>query len=320
MHQHAYPASRKNSALRVSIFFITMSLIPYSKPFLSYDDQIALLKSRGMRFADEDKARYLLQNISYYRLSGYWYPLLADKRNHLFLPGADFEIAFNLYKFDRELRKLVIAELEKIEVAVRSRMAYVMSMSHNPFWIDDVSLFADPKMYGDVLATIRNELFRGNEDFIKSFRSKYSNPLPPSFMTVEIMSFGTLSRLYKCLNPGIDKRAIAQYFGLNDRVFESWLHSIVYVRNICAHHARMWNRQLSIPPMPPRRTANKWLTGNVANNRMFYLLSVIVYLLDTVNPKHSFRQRIKGLFAKYPDADLCEMGFPANWETEPLWM
>jgi hypothetical protein len=101
LHQHTHPASHKNSALRVSVlFFIIMAKSPYSKSFIPYPDQIALLKSRGMSFADENKALHLLENISYYRFSGYWYPLLADKQNHVFKPDADFETAFNLYRFD----------------------------------------------------------------------------------------------------------------------------------------------------------------------------------------------------------------------------
>jgi abortive infection bacteriophage resistance protein len=272
-----------------------------------------------MTFGNESKARHLLQNISYYRLSGYWRHLLVDRQRHIFLPGTDFETVFNLYKFDRELRRMVIVELEKIEVAVRSQLSYVMSTAHGHFWIDDASLFCGATEYGNILADINRELSRGNEDFIKSFRAKYSNPLPPSPMTVEIMSFGTLSRLYKCLHPGADKRSVARHFGLNDRVFESWLHSIVYIRNICAHHARMWNRRLSIPPMPPRNTANVWLGCSVPNDRLFYLLSIIVYLLNVVNPKHSFRERLRELLDRYPDAKPTDMGFPAGWEHEALW-
>ncbi|MDR2652087.1 MAG: Abi family protein [Prevotellaceae bacterium] len=94
---------------------ICMKKILYSKPYLPYSVQIKLLKSRGMLFADETKASHLLRHISYYRFSGYWYPLLADKQNPVFKPNATFEAAFNLYKFDSELRKLVISELEKME-------------------------------------------------------------------------------------------------------------------------------------------------------------------------------------------------------------
>ena len=100
---------------------MTTNKIPYPKHLISFTGQINLLKQRGMIFGDEPKALHLLQNISYYRLSGYWYPLLADKQQHIFKPGSTFETAYNIYKFDSELRKLIIAEIEKIEVAVRTQ-------------------------------------------------------------------------------------------------------------------------------------------------------------------------------------------------------
>ena len=319
--QHAHPASRKNSAHRVSLLFFTeMNKIPYQKSYLSYDAQIPLLQSRGMKFADESKAAHLLENISYYRLSGYWYPLLSDKQTHIFKNGATFEAAFNLYRFDRELRQLMIAELEKIEVAVRSRMAYVLSTTHHPFWAEDERLFANPRVQRSTIDKIRDELDRSDEEFIIAFKSKYSNPLPPSFILLEITSFGTLSRLYDNLKPGKSRKEIAKMFGLSDRVFASWLHSFVYIRNVCAHHARLWNRWLRIQPLFPKNAANRWITDETAvNNRVFYALSMIIYMLNTVHPNHSFRQKLETLFHKYPNADRTAMGFPANWRSEPLW-
>ena len=216
-----------------------MAKIPYSKSFIPCPAQIPLLKSRGMQFDDESKAAHLLENISYYRLSGYWYPLLADKQNHVFKSGAAFEAAFNLYRFDRELRQLMISELEKIEVAVRTKMTHVLSLTHDAFWIEDASLFAHQPVYRSTIDKIQDELNRSDEEFILAFQSKYSNPFPPSFILLEITSFGALSRLYGNLKSGKTKRAIARMFGLPDVVFASWLHSLVYIRNVCAHHARI---------------------------------------------------------------------------------
>lgn len=297
-----------------------MAKIPYTKAFLSYPDQITLLKSRGLNFADEGKALHLLENIGYYRLSGYWYPLLADKQNHIFKPTAEFEAAFNLYKFDRELRKLVITELEKIEVAVRSKMVHVLSMAYDPFWIEDTTLFNNPVKYNTIITKVNEEFSRSDEEFIASFRAKYSNPLPPAFMTLGISSFGTLSLLYSNLKPGLEKREIAGYFGLPDTVFSSWLHSIVYIRNVCAHHARLWNRLMSIQPLFPRNPRKTWLHDTrIDNKRTYYLLSMVIYLLNTVNPKHTFKRKLENLFLKYPNVDKGAMGFPAHWEAEPLW-
>ena len=74
-------------------------------------------------------------------MSGYWYPLLADKQNHFFKSGALFEQAYSIYKFDAKLRSLILSEISKIEVAVRTQIAYVMSHNYNGLWFTDSSLF-----------------------------------------------------------------------------------------------------------------------------------------------------------------------------------
>ena len=273
-----------------------------------------------MIFDDKEKALHLLENIGYQRLSAYWYPLLSDKQNSVFKLNASFDTVFELYKFDRELRGLIISELEKIEVAVRAKTAYRMSLTHGAFWIGNETLFSCSAIYQTTLAKINEELSRSDDDMILSFKSEYSNPLPPSYMLLEITSFGTLLRLYNNLLPGKIKKDIASTFGLPDSVFASWLHSMVSIRNICAHHERLWNRQLRIQPLFPRRPQNIWLTApTVCNNRIYYVLSIMIYFLNTVNPNHTFRQKLEDLFAKYPNVDRVAMGFPSNWQNEPLW-
>jgi len=297
-----------------------MQKATYNKPFLSHQAQISLLKSRGLKFSDETKALHLLKRIGYYRLSVYLRPLLADKKNLIFKPSANFDTAFSLYKFDRELRQLILSELEKIEIAVRSQMAYSLSTAHGSFWMEDDTLFADTDKYQATLAKIQSELERSDEEFIITFKSNYSNPLPPSFITLEITSFGALSRLYENLKSDVAKREVSQTFGLADMVFISWLHGLVYIRNVCAHHARLWNKPLQIQPLFPRRTQHIWLTDkSVCNNRVYYILSMMIYMLNTVNPNHSFKHKLETLFQKYPNVDRAAMGFPVNWCSEPLW-
>ena len=294
--------------------------IPYSKQLISFTDQITLLKQRGLILEDEVRALHLLQNISYYRLSGYWYPLLSDKQRHIFKPGSTFEAAYNIYKFDSELRKLIIAELEKIEVAVRTQTAYILSTQYHAHWFEDSSLFSNPVRHTKVLAKIEEEYNRSDEEFITAFKAKYSDHFPPSWMTMEIASFGTLSILYGNLQPGRAKRSIAAYFGLPDTVFASWLHCIVYVRNICAHHSRLWNKILSIRPLMPRSPRNTFIALPASGTQQtYFVLSMIIYLLNTVNPNHSFISRFKELLNRYPSIDVRAMGFPINWENEKLW-
>ena len=309
-----------------------MHKVPYKKSALTFVEQLRQLQRRGLKVENEGKALHILQNISYYRLSAYWFPMLSTPKSaHIFKPNASFDKAFKLYCFDRELRQLISGELEKIEIAVRTKMVYMLAHSHGPFWFNKSSIFLNKRKQDLSILKLRKEANRSDEEFIKSFNRKYSDPLPPSWMILEISSFGNLSNLYKNLKPGRDKRNIAHYFGLDDSTFESWLHGFNYVRNVCAHHSRFWNKRMSIQPripnspfypfvhithLPsPHPEGGKWRI----NDRAYFILSMITYLLNVINPKHTFRNRLNALFKKFPMVDKKAMGFPTGWEKEPVW-
>lgn len=298
-----------------------MSLVPFNKPPFTYQQQLEQLHERGLQIPNIEKATHLLESISYYRLSGYWYPLLADKENHTFKESATFDTAFNLYCFDRELRVLIIQELEKIEVSIRAKMIYLLSHQNGAFWYQETNLFKNQISHSKTLVSLDNEYNRSDADFIVAFRNKYSNPLPPSWMLLELTSFGTLSSLFSNLKPTRTKRNIANYFGLDENTFASWLHSIVYIRNVCAHHSRLWNRVMSIQPIRPITTRKTWIANKtISNNKTYYILSMILYLLQTINPNNSFSKRFNELLEKYPNVDTRAMGFPLNWKQESLWI
>lgn len=298
-----------------------MSTRSFDKPPLTYQQQIDQLKNRGLVIDNEPFALHLLENLSYFRLSGYWYPLLEDKTNHIFKPGSHLLTAFNLYCFDRELRILVLKEIEKIEVSVRAKMTYILSHRDGPFWFNNPLLFKNSGVQSSFLTTLQKEFSKTDEQFIKSYKNNYSTPLPPSWMAMEIITFGTLSWLYKNLRDGRNKTEIARHFGLSDTLLESWLHCLVYVRNICAHHSRLWNRVLGIQPASPRIPPQKqWLTHSAApNNRTYYALSILLFFLQTVNPHNSFVFKFKALLLKYSTIDINSMGFDTQYNIEPLW-
>lgn len=228
-----------------------MSEIPYTKPWTSYADQLQKVKQRGLIIPDEGEFMRLIEIKSYYRLSGYWYPLLNDKSRHIFKKGANFETAIHIYQFDRDLRQLVINEMEKIEVAVRAKMIYILSNNFGPFWYTESKNFSDSKLHADTISKIELEFKRSDAQFIRAYKKKYSNPLPPSWTAFEIVPFGSISKLYSNFRSGKSKREVAHWFGLDDLTFSSWLHSLVYVRNVCAHHSRLWNRVMRIKPNYP---------------------------------------------------------------------
>ncbi|MHA4739170.1 Abi family protein [Dyadobacter sp. MSC1_007] len=293
----------------------------YTKQALSFDQQLKLLIQRGLIIENPDKTLHLLESVSYYRLSAYWHPFLADKQNHLFKAGSKFENIFSLYCFDRELRSLIISEVEKIEIAVRAKMIYVLSRKFGPFGYQNPSLYKDHQKFRvQLMSKLMDEYKRSDEEFIKAFKTRYIELLPPSWMAMEIISFGTLSKLFSGLKPGKEKREIAGHFGLTDTVFGNWLHCLVYLRNICAHHSRLWNRVLSIRPQIPLSPRRPYIVNtNVSSDRTYYVLCMIRYLLQSVNPNSGFVGKLKQLLNKYPSANLQAMGFPLSWQNESFW-
>jgi len=294
--------------------------VKYSKKALLYQQQLDLLRKRGLIVDDDQKALHLLEKISYYRLSAYWYPFLKHPKHlNQFKEGSSFEQAFKLYCFDRELRQIILNDIEKIEIAIKARAIYVLSHAYGPLWYTDSDLYRNPGKHNETVSKLKKEITRSNEDFIQSFKAKYKDPMPPSWMTLELASFGSVSFLYAGLKPTNFKRQIARSFGLDDKTFSSWVHALVYVRNICAHHSRFWNRTFRITPHYRRSPLNGFLTLPAEHNRAYYILSMIQFLLKDINPKSQFKLKLERLFEKYPMVDPSAMGFPVGWKNESLW-
>lgn len=291
----------------------------YNDSPLTTGGLIQLLKSRGLAFKDETKASHLLDHISYFRFKSYLQPLIQNKQTGTFKIGFAFEDAYTLYKFDSALRKLICSEMEKIEISLRTIISQELSHTYSPYWFTDKTLFSNQTKYSGILSGIEAELKRSDDDQILGFKKTYSNQFPPSWMTMEVSSFGTLSLLFKYLNGGRTKRNIANHFGVADTVLESWIHSFVYVRNICAHHSRLWNKTLRVTGGFPKRTSHGFINTRVQNDRVYYILCIIRYMLLTINPNSSFTTRLKQLLQDYTSVDIKAMGFSANWESEPLW-
>jgi len=314
-----------------------MSKKVYRKPPLSFSDQLLLLKSRGLIIEDEPKALTYLQEISYYRLSAYFLPYQRVKDT--FNAGTTFRQIITNYTFDRELRLLVFDCIERLEIAIRTQIIYGMAIHYNDsHWQDNQSLFITPfynkvghlvNPYVDLQSIIsKAKTARTPEIFIKHYMDSYSSPAnPPSYMCLELLTMGELSHLYRGLRNNSDKKRIADFFDVHHSVFISWLHTLSYVRNICAHHSRLWNRDLAIEPDKLLKPVGKWISKPFENNkRMFYFICVLKYMLQRANPGNSLKDKLIALFDKYPTIPIQFLGIPSDgkgnlldWQNEPLW-
>ena len=157
---------------------------------------------------------------------------------------------------------------------------------------------------------IDEELRRNSKaPFVKNFRDNYDGGELPIYALVEIFSFGTLSKFYKNMKNS-DKKAIAQKFGVGYTYLESWLESISYVRNICAHYGRLYNAKLSKTP----KMYNQYREAGIGNNRIFGVLLCMMQLLKGDKNWILFVDEIEMLIEKYEGIDIKTMGFPENWK------
>ena len=295
----------------------------YDKQPIALLQQLKLLEQRGLIIQNEEIALSQLQSISYFRLASYWHSMeVPNSDKHQFLPNSNFDDVIELYQFDKKLRTLVFTSIQDIEIALRTRIIQCFSLKYGAFWFMDVRLFKNESIFAACLENIQKEVNRSNEDFLKEHFKKYDEPsLPPVWKTMEVISFGTLSKLYCNFNDTGVKKQVAKSFGLPQYLYlESWMKCASVLRNYCAHHARLWNRRFPIMPQLPKRLPLKWIGTNcIRPIKLYAQLCCLAYWEQSINPNSQFKSGIKTLLSNTPQTTLKAMGFPANWREEPLW-
>lgn len=287
----------------------------YAKPALLYPDQLALLVSRKLDCGDPARAVEWLERIGYYRMSAYFIPF-RDPATHDFRSGATLDQIVDLYKFDGGLRLLTMQAMDRIEVAVRAVVTYEMAHELGPFGYADPANFDPSFDHGQFLKLIAREEKRSSETFVDHYRTKYTSETHlPVWMATELISFGALSQVYANLRTKLRKR-IARRFNQQAPVFLSWLHTLTAIRNICAHHSRLWNKELAVKPELP----NAWKARGIDNRRYYVIALIIQTLLLEVSPQSRWKDRLKAHLDAYPAVDLTQMHFSADWYKQPPWV
>jgi len=320
----------------------------YKKPYLTFGQQLDLLKSRGLEVTNDSVALEYLRRLGYYRLSGYWYPsrkLIAlpthqskpvrPQREDNFLPGSKFQDAVELYVFDKKLRLLMLDAIERVEVAFRGDIAYLLGQKDRFAYTKPSLLhgnFAkkiDPRTgktkYEEWIIKQDQLINRSKEDFAEHYKVKYGLPLP-IWVAVELWDFGLLSMFYKGMTVK-DKAEIATKYRIPDwQVMESWLRCLNYVRNVVAHHSRLWNRNLIDQPKLAKRGQMPAFDSYVGNthvtSRVYIVLCILAHFMKHVCPRSSWQFRLADLVRSFPKAahiSIQDMGFPKDWEQHIFW-
>ncbi|RDU69450.1 Abi family protein [Helicobacter cholecystus] len=295
------------------------------KDFQDYPQLIQILKSRKLMITDEDQAIEFLKKVHYYRLSAYFipfqYPKNSDQKD-IFKDNVTFEDIANLYNFDAELRELFFSYVSDFEIILRAQLSHIHTKKYNPFGYmeDPHSLkrelrIKDIFLFYEFISQANKEKQRSHEEFIEHIKKKYKINDLPLWVLVEILSFGAMSKFFKLMQLP-EQLEFLEFLEMKDirvNVFENWLESLAYVRNICAHHGRLWNKNLV--KKFKEDIKYPFLNQSVSRDKVFFALSVLAQILKD----SSIKRRFKALLQKYPHIPTKSMGIPQSWETLSPW-
>jgi abortive infection bacteriophage resistance protein len=300
----------------------------YTKPATSIASQVALLRERGMLWNDEDLVIRWLETVGYYRLSAYWHPMevaasAGATRSKRFKLSTWFEDIVDIYVFDRQLRLLMMEAIERIEIALRSRWTNRFSLAHGAHAHMNFEHFAKGAEYIQNLAALSARVEQSSEVFVKHYKTKYVEPyMPPLWAVTELMTFGELSRwIASGRNPRV-KSEVARDLGLISReVLDGAIQLLAYIRNICAHHGRLWNRR-TVKRLPNiRRFAQDLVMSSAseADNSIYNVLVLLIHLIRHQSDISTFPKRLHDLIIGRTSQQRIDMGFPKDWLSRPAW-
>ncbi|MEM8749937.1 MAG: Abi family protein [Pseudomonadota bacterium] len=319
-------------------------LMAYSKPYLTVEQQRELLENRGMTIADTAKCEEYLQRIGYYRLSAYWFPFRQlgqrDDGTHFlqdqFKQNTTFKNATDLYAFDKTLRLIVLDAIERIEISVRTEFALAIGSIDQLAHRDPgnfrrrFSQFRPPRTqspYQEWLFKLDRKAKNSREEFAEHFRTKYCGEFMPVWIAVELLDFSPLSIALSHFKHSEQQRVSQSYGNISFRLIQSWIRSLCNVRNICAHHSRLWNKPLINQPAIPRAgeapDLDHLANAPDTNKRIYAALAIMQTLLKEINPRTKWADRLKEHVAIFPsnapNINLRDAGFPDDWDQLPLW-
>lgn len=302
------------------------------KGWKSFDEQLSILEDRGLILDEKPRAYEYLKRVGYYRLSGYWYPFHIFEngvKKDEFIPDTKFSDIIKLYDFDRNLRLLALEAIERIELAIQVEIAYLLGKK-NPFAHE-----TGEGLHGNFLRVDQrrgsSKHSRWRDDYNRLVHRSRHKPFVshnienygglPIWVAIEIFDFGTMSKLYAGMQH-LDKINIEKQFGLvNGTEFQTWLRGFNFIRNISAHHGRLWNCNMlersSIPNNKPQLL-------KLNNSKPFLYFCMMQTVLRVICPDYDWADKFLSLLRVFPHVEnkavtIHDMGYILNAETWQIW-
>ena len=283
-------------------------MTPSLKPALSIQQQINLLKTRGMIIPDESKAAVFLSKNHYYRLNVYFHKMM-DYQDH-FPTNVNFDLVIAAYDNDSWIRHQILILLEPIEITARTHIAHFMGIKYGPDAFYQTQLYkSNPAYYRELTNAFNGELSRNKSDPVIKHHVKSYGGLFPIWVVVEFLSFNKLSKYFKILSASDQKTIAVNAFGLDSALLGEWLHALSVLRNICAHYGYLYKRIYAVTP----KMADFFHWDKKENYSLFALM-LIVRRLSDANTWAAFYNSLLARLQLNTHLNLSDYGFPSDWK------
>ncbi len=281
----------------------------YAKSVTTIDEQINTLKTRNVIISDENKAREILTRVSYFRLATYIWVLKKNKNSDR--GPVLFETAYEVYEFDKQLRKIVLHVLENIEIAFRNHIVHQLNNKYGPFGYLESKNFQNKSYHSYMVQKITDEQNRSDTQFVKYYVKKYNQELP-IWVAIELTSFGLLSKIFSNMKNEDKKDIATNYYGIPYIYLDSWLYVFSTVRNICAHFERLYSRTLTIRPSLDNKDRKK----GIDNGTLFAVIFVMSKVSLNQKEWERFVEDLRTLIDRYQQSiEIKNLGFLDHWES-----
>ena len=277
------------------------------KKFLTYDEQIQHLLDAGLYIDDKISAKEVLSKVNYYRLINAYSLDLYSQRNPAdrYKPNVTFNQIYDLYKFDIDLRHVLSELLESFEIYFRTKLAYYIGENLGPLGYLEKANFENEQYHLSFMADFNREKDNQKKSpIVKHHNSTYNGEMP-IWVAVEILSFGTISKLYSNMKR-TDRTKIAKDLGTSETHLKTWLKAFVEVRNICAHYGRIYNKTLLSHP-------KLYSDMSFSNTRVFCILCLLKRF-TSIDVWPSFLIKLEESLNLHQSVELEKIGFPSNWK------
>ena len=223
-----------------------------SKTFKTLDEQIEILKNKGLIIEDVESAKEILLRENYFFVSGYRHLFLRSPESKRFLEGTNFREMYALFNFDRQLRNIIFKNVLIFENNVKSIIAYNLSKSFGikeKNYLNPKNFNRDPektRQVNDLVKKMKRQIrVNGGQHSATSHYIANYGYIPP-WIVVKVLSFGIVSELYGILKVE-NQKEIADIFGISHHDLISYLMILSNYRNLCAHEDIVFEHRAQKP-------------------------------------------------------------------------